>query len=280
MSKDIKNIYNDALYWATSPESKQMGYHISRVHDSILRKLIHYCKNKEQVFYSNDVIAKHIYLGVEQIKKSIPLLEKKGFIKCTHITTRDDNNNIIKRRGIKINWQTFEKIMNDLPVQNNEQSSLNNEFIDEQSDTSIPKKHNINNQQIDENDFELDVKGVFGENDSETDYATEVEENFEKSEAPLSGVIESGDVNKEIVKYTKNDIVSIEKFFKNMDFDYELIVNLILQIREKNLGYDSIQLALMFRYIQEFIKEQKYNDYRGVFFTPELINAINARVLK
>ena len=137
MSQDIKNIYNDALYWATSPQSKEKGYHISRVHDSVLRKLIHYCKNKELVYYTNDVIAKHTYLGEEQIKKSIPLLDKKRFINCSYNSRRDDNGNIIKRRAISINWKMFEKIMDDLPnstatliEENQVDSEFNNDIVD------------------------------------------------------------------------------------------------------------------------------------------------------
>lgn len=139
---NIKNIYNDALYWVTSPQSKDKEYHISRVHESILRKLIHYTKKKDTVYYTNNVIAKHIYLGEEQVKKSIPNLEKKGYIKCVHFTNRDDNYKIIKRRGISINWNTFEKIMIDLP------NAKNNVVVVESDDedTYISEVNIVNNQ--------------------------------------------------------------------------------------------------------------------------------------
>lgn len=263
MSLDIKNIYNDALYWATSPQSKDKGYHISRVHDSVLRKLIHYCKNKERVFFTNDIIASHIYLGEEQVKKSIPLLEKKGFIKCLHISTRDENNNIIKRRGISINWPTFEKIMDELPAK---KAKLDEE-IDDVIQVEMPiqnSSENLIESEINDS-LEYDLTGIIEVDDTESD-ATEIELNDE--------------VAVEVVKYRVSDKISIMKFIFELDFDDGLLADLMIQIREENDGEDLIQLGLMLKYISQFIKEQKYNDYRGVVFTPEIIEAINAKVIR
>jgi hypothetical protein len=185
MSLDIKNIFNDALYWATSPQSKEKGYHISRVHDSVLRKLIHYCKNKEQVYYTNDVIASHTYLGEEQIKKSIPLLDKKRFINCSYTSRRDDNGNIIKRRGISINWPTFEKIMDELSHKG------------EQKTVDIaPESYQ-----------ELEVENV---------------NNFEVENVVFSGNSNSDDVDDFIqsiepeIGYREDDIVSIQEIVDSM----------------------------------------------------------------
>lgn len=201
MSLDIKNIYNDALYWATSPQSKDKGYHISRVHDSVLRKLIHYCKNKERVFFTNDVIAKHTYLGEEQVKKSIPLLEKKGFIKCLHISTRDENNNIIKRRGISINWPTFEKIMDELPHKA-EQNTV--DMIPESSQELEAEN---------ENNFEA-ANVVFSGNSNSDDVV-----DFMQSIEPEKG-------------YREDDIVSIQEIIDSMELSPDYAKKLLDYLKD------------------------------------------------
>lgn len=241
MSLDIRNIYNDALYWATSPQSKEKGYHISRVHESVLRKLIHYCKNKEQVFYTNDVIAKHTYLGEEQVKKSIPLLEKRGYIKCTHITTRDEKNNIIKRRGIKINWNTFEKIMDELPTK------LDN-TVDECPDDEV-----VNVDMVEDVNVDLPI-----------------ETTMDESEITIGG----GNAQSSI-KYKHDDMVSLSYLFENFGIDIDLSLEFYKQFINYFDGEDNVRFGDVLKYVQFIVKEQKYKDYRGVRIDNDIAERFN-----
>src|SRR5690554_4926655 len=121
MENKIKEIYSDALYWATSPKSKMKPYHLTRLEESILRKLIHYEKsnekknNKSKISFSNDLIAHHTFLSISQIKKCIPQLEKLGYIKCSTNTFRNDSYEIRSRRYMSINWDLIQLIYNDVP---------------------------------------------------------------------------------------------------------------------------------------------------------------------
>jgi hypothetical protein len=114
-SKDIKKIYSDALYWAMAPKSKGKPYHLGRVDESILRKLIHYDKTNSQIKYSSEWIAKHTFLDITQIEKTIPRLEKKRYIKTITHGLKDDSGNKIKRRTIYINWKFIESVLNEVP---------------------------------------------------------------------------------------------------------------------------------------------------------------------
>jgi hypothetical protein len=113
--KEIKTIYSDALYWSMSPLSKDKKYHLSRVHESVLRKLIHYDKKDKKITYSNEWISKHVFLDITQIEKSIPYLEKKGFINCIGFSTRNEKGEMIKRRIININWDFIEEVLSEVP---------------------------------------------------------------------------------------------------------------------------------------------------------------------
>lgn len=111
----IKTIYSDALFWSMSPMSKGYKYHLSRVHESVLRKLIHYDNSNIKITYSNEWISKHTFLDVTQIEKSIPHLEKKGFINCITFSTRNKNGELIKRRIININWDFIQDVLSEVP---------------------------------------------------------------------------------------------------------------------------------------------------------------------
>jgi hypothetical protein len=111
----IQTTYSDALYWSMSPMSKDKKYHLTRLNESILRKLIHYDKKDKRITYSNEWISKHVFLDITQIEKAIPLIEKKGFIKCITFSTRNEKGMMIKRRIININWDFIKEILIEVP---------------------------------------------------------------------------------------------------------------------------------------------------------------------
>jgi hypothetical protein len=113
--KTIQTTYSDALYWSISPMSKDKKYHLTRLNESILRKLIHYDKKNKRITYSNEWISKHVFLDITQIEKSIPLLEKKGFINCITFTTKNEKGELIKRRIININWDFIQHVLSEVP---------------------------------------------------------------------------------------------------------------------------------------------------------------------
>ena len=111
----IQTTYSDALYWSMSPMSKDKKYHLTRLNESILRKLIHYDKKDKRITYSNEWISKHVFLDITQIEKAIPLIEKKRFIKCITFSTRNEKGMMIKRRIININWDFIKEVLSEVP---------------------------------------------------------------------------------------------------------------------------------------------------------------------
>ena len=147
----IKTIYSDALYWSMSPMSKGNKYHLSRVHESVLRKLIHYDKSNIKINYSNEWISKHIFLDITQIEKSIPHLEKKGFIKCITFSTRNEKGEMIKRRIININWDFIEEVLSEVPKL--EFIKKETDFVEEISNESdaiieVPQEENLKTEAV------------------------------------------------------------------------------------------------------------------------------------
>ena len=114
-TKPIKTTYSDALYWSMSPMSKDKKYHLTRLNESILRKLIHYDNSNIKITYSNEWISKHVFLDITQIEKSIPHLEKKGFINCITYSKKNKNGEMIKRRIININWDFIQQVLSEVP---------------------------------------------------------------------------------------------------------------------------------------------------------------------
>ena len=113
--KTIKTTYSDALYWSMSPMSRDKKYHLTRLNESILRKLIHYDKSNIKITYSNEWISKHVFLDITQLEKSIPHLEKKGFINCITYSKKNENGELIKRRIININWDFIKEVLSEVP---------------------------------------------------------------------------------------------------------------------------------------------------------------------
>jgi hypothetical protein len=187
---EIQTIYSDALFWSISPMSKEKKYHISRLNESVLRKLIHYDKRNTKISYSSELIAKHTFLNVSQIEKTIPYLEKKGFIKCIHFTVKNKNGEKIKRRIININWSFIEGVLLDVPDLGNiekendfpeqlktevddikkesQGESIKNEFIE------IPMETILSNIDFNVNDYLTKRKLKFAERFYNEDFKLEI----------------------------------------------------------------------------------------------------------
>jgi hypothetical protein len=114
-TQEIKTIYSDALYWSMSPMSRDKKYHLTRLNESILRKLIHYDKKNKKITFSNQWISKHVFLDITQIEKAIPHLEKKGFINCITYSKKDKNGKLIKQRIINVNWDFIQHVLSEVP---------------------------------------------------------------------------------------------------------------------------------------------------------------------
>lgn len=131
-TKEIKKIYSDALYWSMSPMSRDKKYHLTRLNESILRKLIHYDKKNIKITYSNEWISKHVFLDITQIEKAIPHLEKKGFINCITFSKKNKNGEMIKRRIININWDFIQEVLSEVPEV---------KFIEKETHAAEPKSN-------------------------------------------------------------------------------------------------------------------------------------------
>lgn len=112
---DITKIYNDALYWVTSKQSKGKDYHLTRTQEAILRKLIHYSKKNPKITYSNKIISDHTFIDLEVVRKEIPKIVKKGFISSANITV-SDGEEVYKRRTIYIKWDFIQMVLNEIPT--------------------------------------------------------------------------------------------------------------------------------------------------------------------
>lgn len=135
----IQQTYHDALYWATSPKTRGEDYHLTRVIESILRKIIHYDGSMDYITFSNDVIANHVFLSAEQIKKGIPQLEKIGYINCTGYTSRDENGKIKSRRTIYLNWDFIEEVLSKSPKKVPSNSEKNEETLEAKLEPTVEK---------------------------------------------------------------------------------------------------------------------------------------------
>lgn len=115
MSIEIKKHYHDALYWATSPQSKGKNYHLTRLQESVLRKLIHYDSSDPKISYSSSTISEHIHLSESQIEKIIPQLTKIGYIKTITFKVHSSNEGYKSRRIINIEWDFIKRVLNERP---------------------------------------------------------------------------------------------------------------------------------------------------------------------
>lgn len=137
MSIEIKKHYHDALYWATSPQSKGKNYHLTRLQESVLRKLIHYDSSNPKISYSSSTISEHIHLSESQLEKIIPQLTKIGYIKTITFKIHSSDEGYTSRRIINIDWDFIQRVLNERP-----QPELSKEVskVDEVEATREPEK--------------------------------------------------------------------------------------------------------------------------------------------
>ena len=155
-TKTIKTTYSDALYWSMSPMSKDRKYHLTRLNESILRKLIHYDNSNIKITYSNEWISKHVFLDITQIEKAIPHLEKKEFINCITYSKKNKNGELIKRRIININWNFIQEVLSEVPeLKFIEKENDGTEQKTNESDAIIEAPQEVN---IEKEAIEIEVK--------------------------------------------------------------------------------------------------------------------------
>lgn len=155
------NHYSDALYWAMSPKSRDKDYHITRLQESILRKLLHYSKSKENITYSNAIIAEHTFLNEETLRKEIPNLVRKGVI-WTSNNRIHVNGKFKTRRAIFIIKDKLDFILSEVPKkEKQEELSLSGTT---QEDGKLPGKKqeevvlSANTEDNSKNDFRVPEK--------------------------------------------------------------------------------------------------------------------------
>ena len=160
---EIKNIFSDALYWSMSPKSKDKKYHLSRVHETVLRKLIHYDRSNTKITYSNEWISKHVFLDITQIEKSIPHLEKKGFINCITFSKRNKKGELVKSRIININWDFIKEVLSEVPkIEFNEKEA---DSVDKMSNEDDDLKQ-VSQEQIQNGDcLEIGIESSLNKSD-------------------------------------------------------------------------------------------------------------------
>lgn len=160
----IKNMYSDVLYWAASAQTKKVKeYHITRTEEAVLRKFIHYSQSNVKITYSNEIISKHTFIGVDSLKKVIPSLQKKGYISIA-LFKIFDKGAPITRRTIYIKWDFIQSVLNEVPVQEEGEPQTAEidipmaETIDEVLDTSISELELKPVAEIEVNNNELDSR--------------------------------------------------------------------------------------------------------------------------
>ncbi|WP_426095161.1 hypothetical protein [Flavobacterium sp. DSR2-3-3] len=239
-TKGNKTSYSDVLYWSMSPMSKDKKYHITRVHESVLRKLIHYDKSNIKITYSNKWISKHTFLDITQIEKSIPHLEKKDYINCITFSKKNKNGELIKRRIININWNFIQEVLSEVPKM---------EFIEKETDffeqISNESDGIIEVNQEDNLKKESVEKGV---ETTSTNIDFNVHEYLTKRKLEFAKQLISDDSEFEAL-YTV-DKKALDKFFyyneniweiKTLEFDNE---DLLENIHGVNLSYSGLGTQL------------------------------------
>lgn len=235
--ENIKNIYSDALYWATSPLSKKKPYHLTRVHESVLRKLIHYDKKNPKIDFSSEWIAKHTFLDVTQIEKSVPLLNKKGFIKCIHFSIKGKGGELVKRRIINIEWEFIKEILSEVPklqkIENLEPEEKE-EQQEEESNSLIPPSTLPN----------IDKLDIIPTTISDEDLP-------QQSNQPIQFELE--------------EILNVEQVMIYLGFDLNDMNSMVLFLGKKEVPFQEIV-----RRINYLARQQKYDDYNNIKITDEI----------
>ena len=113
---NITKRYSDISYWITSSITKEVvktNYHLTRVEEAVLRKLIHYHNRYTHINFKNETISKHTFISVSHLKKIIPTLNKIGYISIS-IRNYYENGEHKKSRTISIILEFLEEIERDL----------------------------------------------------------------------------------------------------------------------------------------------------------------------
>lgn len=293
---DIKKYYHDALYWATSTKTKGKtkgkDYHITRIEEAILRKLIHYSTSNEKITYSNEIITEHTFIGVATLKKAIPSLCKKGYISFS-LNKIFDKGVTKTRRTIFIKWDRLEFILLEIPKP------------EEQKDVSTPIEDSTDSSE----DFQIEKEQeeiTFGAGE-EISTAPEVEvvPEVKKSEFINETVIPTEDKTKFQTFYEKcvaegqaekkakedaekNRIITFEEFAKDYTIDEE-ISEVLTPIADISPFMANGKLKVNFNKSNQFISINSDNDeeiklpnirnryYPELFDIPKNINHLEYR---
>lgn len=249
--ENIKNIYSDALFWATAPLSKKKPYHLTRVHESVLRKLIHYDKKNPKISFSSEWIAKHTFLDITQIEKSIPHLNGKGYIRCTYLKSKGKNKEVVKRRIINIEWDFIEEILAEVPklqkMENLEIEELEpeDEDEDEERNSLIPPSTVPNNDNLD---------------------------NIPPSASEKDLLQQSN----QLIRIQLDEIVDIEQVMIYLGFDMKDTNSMLSSLGNKEVPFKEIVLRINYFARQQ----QKYTDYNNIKITDDIKEKLQKMIIK
>lgn len=222
----IKSTYSDALFWAMSPQSKSKPYHLTRVNESVLRKLIHYSKKDNRITYSNELIAKHIFLSEDQIEKVIPKLHKKGFINCITHALRDDDFNIVKRRTININWNYIQSVLDEIPeieLTANPEEANEQTIQPEESIMSTSQNDSSNDEVVPNHSVTLNIEPAFNPHEYLTQRKLDFAKQFEDDKFTIDFLYTCDKENLDIFFYFHDKVWKIKTLEENKEDLWENI---------------------------------------------------------
>jgi len=128
MKTTIKEMYHDALFYASSPFNQSNDFYITPSEFKVLIKLIHYSKTYDDITFQSKDIAKHTFLAEQTIKNSISSLLVKGYI-TSELNKFNNRLGWATKRTININWNKIQEVL-DL---------ISTESIQEPVEVSIPE---------------------------------------------------------------------------------------------------------------------------------------------
>jgi hypothetical protein len=75
-------------------------------------------------------------------------------------------------------------------------------------------------------------------------------------------------------------MVSLVYLFENLGIDLDLAVEFYKQFRNNFDGEENVLFGEVLKYVRFIIKEQKYNDYRGVRIDNDIAEKFNRLILR